>query len=106
MSRQENSMNTPVQGFRSVWFGHGKTYNAHCWSGVEITSDSLRSIKAAAKALKWPRADIEREDGWPEWVSRDGRHASSTYLWLPRKPNINRQGVNCTYHQSTPTTPT
>jgi len=73
---------------RTVWYGHGKTYNAHCWTGVEITSDSLRNIKAAAKSLGWTCADISREDGLPEWISRDGRNACETYLWFPRrKPN-------------------
>jgi len=77
-----------VGHFRSVYYGHGKKYNAHCWTGVEITSDSLRNIKRAAKSLGWPCADISREDGAPEWITRDGRHACETYLWMPRRmPN-------------------
>ena len=70
---------------RSVYYGHGRTYNAHCWTGVEITSDSLRNIKSAAKALGWKCADISREDGKPEWISRDGGNACETYLWAPRR---------------------
>ena len=73
---------------RSVYYGHGLTYNAHCWTGLEITSDSLRNIKRAAKLLGWTCADITREDLLPEWVSRCGRYASESYLWFPRrKPN-------------------
>ena len=88
-----NSLHSLVGHFRSVYYGSGRTYNAHCWTGVEITSDSLRNIKRAAKALGWRCADISRENGNPEWVSRDGRYACETYLWLPRKgPNVKHEG--------------
>ena len=89
-TKRANQLNVHdvVRHFRSVYYGHGKKYNAHGWIGGEITSDSLRNIKRAAKSLGWPCADISREDGTPEWITRDGRHACETYLWMPRRvPN-------------------
>lgn len=85
-----NRLHCHVGRFRSVYYGHGRRYNAHCWSGVEITSDSLRNIKRAAKSLGWTCADISRDDGKPEWVSRDGANICETYLWLPRRKPNNR----------------
>jgi hypothetical protein len=83
-----NSLHSLVGRSRTVWYGHGRTYNAHCWTGVEITSDLIRNIKASAKSLGWACAEISREDGKPERISRDGRNICETYLWFPRrKPN-------------------
>jgi hypothetical protein len=78
----------PVGRFRKypVRFGTGLTYQAWACELGTITSDSLQNLKRACKLLGWKSAAIQRNDGMPEWVSRDGCRTFTTYWWTPTRP--------------------